>query len=514
MGQTTLLIMILTLISKVFGFVRESVMAAYIGAGDLKSIYTTATTIPTVIFSIVASGILSVYIPTFNKAKNEGGEKEANKFTNDLINVLMFYGLISFLLIVFLAKPISKMLSPDLSGKWLNLATNFTVIMMFSTFAYLYGGVIRGYLNIKNNFVDPVLIAIIMNLFIIVATVLTGIYKNPYILIIGALLGNIFQFARFPYVAKKLGFKYKIGLNFKNKYVKHLMILLLPIIFSNAASQLSLIVDNSMASAFFGKDSISKLFYAKTMLGFISGVVTTTIATVSFPEIARLAQKGNINGMKCNLNSAIIFTLILVLPATFGMMTLSDPIIKLVFERNAFTASDTSVVASLLVSYAPFVIFAAITEIISKGFYSLGDSKTPVLIIIIQQIINITLNVVLSKLVGLNGLALSTTISTAIGSVLIIIVFIKKFGNVKNNSNKASLIKLLTISIIMCIAAKFLFDITIKSLPLIFSLGISVLIGGIIYLIGAYILKVPEFDLLIESVKTKSLKDKRNKNGN
>ena len=167
MGQTTILIMILTLISKIFGFAREAVMAAFIGAGDLKSIYTTATTIPTVIFSIVASGILSVYIPTFNKAKNEGGEEEANKFTNDLVNILMFYGLISFLIIIVLAKPVSKILSPDLSGEWLDMAANFTIIMMFSTFAYLYGGVIRGYLNINNNFVDPVLIAIIMNVFII-----------------------------------------------------------------------------------------------------------------------------------------------------------------------------------------------------------------------------------------------------------------------------------------------------------------------------------------------------------
>lgn len=512
MGQTTLLIMILTLISKIFGFLRESIMAAYIGAGDLKSIYTTATTIPTVIFSIVASGILSIYIPTFNKAKNEGGEEEANKFTNDLINVLMFYGLISFFIIVILAKPISKILSPDLSGEWLSLAANFTVIMMFSTFAYLYGGVIRGYLNIKNKFVDPTLIPIIMNLFIIIATILTGIYKNPYILIFGALLGNVFQFVRFPFVAKKLGFRYKFGLNFKNKYVKYFMVLLLPIIFSNAASQLSLIVDNSMASAFFGKDSISKLFYAKTMLGFISGVVTTTIATVSFPEIARLAQKGEMFEMKNKINSAVIFTLILVLPATFGMMALSNPIIKLVFERNAFTSEDTRIVASLLISYAPFVIFAAITEIISKGFYSLGDSKTPVVIIIVQQLINITLNIVLSKLFGINGLALSTTISTAVGSIIMILVFINKYGNATDNNNKKSLIKLLIISIIMFMVAKSSYEIIIRILPLILSLGISVLIGGFIYLIGIVILKVPEFDQLMKSVKMKS-NNRRNKNG-
>ena len=506
MGQTTILIMILTLISKIFGFAREAVMAAFIGAGDLKSIYTTATTIPTVIFSIVASGILSVYIPTFNKAKNEGGEEEANKFTNDLVNVLMFYGLISFLIIIVLAKPVSKILSPDLSGEWLDMAANFTIIMMFSTFAYLYGGVIRGYLNINNNFVDPVLIAIIMNVFIIAATVLTGIFGNPYILIVGALLGNVLQFARFPFAAKKLGFKYKLGLNFKNKYVKYFMVLLLPIILSNAASQVSLIVDNSMASAIFGKVSISKLFYAKTMLGFITGVVTTTIATMSFPEIARLAQKGQMLEMNNKIKSAIIFTLILILPATFGMISLSNPIIKLVFERNAFTSEDTKIVVSLLVSYAPFVIFAAITEIVSKGFYSLGDSKTPVIIILLQQLINIFLNVVLSKLIGLNGLALSTTISTAIGSIIIIYIFERKYGNNDSKYNIGSIIKLIIISIIMSVIARLAYNVSIKVLPLILSVGLSVLLGGLVYFIGIIIIKVPEFEEIINSFKNRKLK--------
>lgn len=506
MGQTTVLIMILTLISKIFGFAREAVMAAFIGAGDLKSIYTTATTIPTVIFSIVASGILSVYIPTFNKAKNEGGEEEANKFTNDLVNVLMFYGLISFLIIIVLAKPVSKILSPDLSGKWLDMAANFTIIMMFSTFAYIYGGVIRGYLNINNNFVDPVLIAIIMNVFIIAATVLTGIFGNPYILIVGALLGNVLQFARFPFAAKKLGFQYKLGLNFKNKYVKYFMVLLLPIIISNAASQVSLIVDNSMASAIFGKVSISKLFYAKTMLGFITGVVTTTIATMSFPEIARLAQKGQMLEMNNKIKSAIIFTLILILPATFGMISLSNPIIKLVFERNAFTSEDTKIVASLLVSYAPFVIFAAITEIVSKGFYSLGDSKTPVIIILLQQLINIFLNVVLSKLIGLNGLALSTTISTAIGSIIIIYIFERKYGNNDSKYNIGSIIKLIIISIIMSVIARLAYNVSIKVLPLILSVGLSVLLGGLVYFIGIIIIKVPEFEEIINSFKNRKLK--------
>ena len=85
MGQTTILIMILTIVSKIFGFVRESVMAAFIGAGELKSIYTTTLTIPNTIIGIFASGLLSAYIPIYNKAKNEDGEDKAKEFTSCLL---------------------------------------------------------------------------------------------------------------------------------------------------------------------------------------------------------------------------------------------------------------------------------------------------------------------------------------------------------------------------------------------------------------------------------------------
>ena len=242
------------------------------------------------------------------------------------------------------------------------------------------------------------------------------------------------------------------------------------------------------------------------MLGFITGVVTTTIATMSFPEIARLAQKGQMLKMNNKIKSAIIFTLILILPATFGMISLSNPIIKLVFERNAFTSEDTKIVASLLVSYAPFVIFAAITEIVSKGFYSLGDSKTPVIIILLQQLINIFLNVVLSKLIGLNGLALSTTISTAIGSIIIIYIFERKYGNNDSKYNIGSIIKLIIISIIMSVIARLAYNVSIKVLPLILSVGLSVLLGGLVYFIGIIIIKVPEFEKIINSFRNKKLK--------
>ena len=188
MGQTTLILMILTVISKIFGFIRESVMASVIGAGDLKSIYVTATTIPDLMTYTVIVGIVSAYIPLYTRISSEKGESEAENFTSNLINTLMVYGAIAFLIVIIFAGPISKIFSPKLTGDTLQLAKDFTRIMAISIFTFLYSSVIRGYLNAKGNFIDPSIPGIIINVFVIVSTILTGIFNNSYILIIGTCL--------------------------------------------------------------------------------------------------------------------------------------------------------------------------------------------------------------------------------------------------------------------------------------------------------------------------------------
>lgn len=501
MGQTTIVLMIITILSKIFGFVRESVMAAFIGAGELKSIYTTATTIPAMIISVVASGVISGYIPIYNKVVKEEGEELANKFTYNLINILMIFGFFFFLLIFFFAGPICKVLSPDLEGESLNLAINYTRIIMISIFVLLYSCVIKGYLNTKGNFIDPALTGIILNVVIIASVILTKVFDNLYILIIGVLVAYTVQFIRFPFVSKKLGFKYKMRVDFSDKYVKMIFIMIIPIIIASAADQISLAIDNSMASAFFGISSISKIYYAKTLLNFIMTVVTMSVVTVTFPEIAKLGQSGDIHGMKNKVSSSIVFSMILVIPATLGMMALSNPIVKLAFERSAFTPIDTKIVASLIVSYGPYIVFASIIKILSNGFYSIGDSKTPFRIILIQQVINLIMNFVLSKLFGLDGLAYSTSFSTLLSSLLLIIVFNRKFGIFDIKNNILTIFKILLSSILMSGFAIYMYK--IMSFSLVINLFLSVIVSGLIYIFMLKILKVKEFDIIAKKIKKK-----------
>lgn len=509
MGQTTFMLMLITIISKIFGFIREAVMASYIGAGGIKSIYTTANTLPVVVANFVAVGIISGFIPIYNRAKNEEGIKEAEKFTSNIFNILMVFGAIALVIGFIFARPFSKILSPSLEGELLDLATNYTRIMMFAVFAYLYSAVFRGYLNIKGDFFNPAITGIIMNIIIIIFTVLTGKTGNPYFLIIGALLGNVLQYILFPRATRKAGYRHNKIIDFSNKYVKQLMLIALPVIISSAAGEISIIVDNSMASAFFGEESISVLFYAKTMLTLITGVITVSVTTALFPKIAEFGQGGKIDEMKSSISSSVVTTMLLVIPATIGIMVLANPVIELVYQRNAFTSEDTIAVASMMVSYAPFIIFQSITDVVDRGFYAVGDSKTPVIIVVIQQLINVILNAILIKFYGLNGIAYATVISTIIGSSLMIYKFRDNFGSFKFKNTLLSILKILIITGIMAFVAGKIYAITADNLPHVLGVFIAILLAALVYGFLILLVRIPEVMELINTVYHKHFRKRK-----
>ena len=492
MGQTTIMLMIVTVVSKIFGFLREAVMASYIGASDLKSIYTTANTLPVVIANFVAVGIISGFIPIYNKAKKEEGEKSAEDFTSNILNILMVFGVFAVIFGIILARPFSKILSPDLSGQSLDLATNYTRIMMFAVFAYLYSAVFRGYLNLKGNFFDPAITGIIMNIIIIAFTILTGLTKNPYMLIIGALLGNTLQYILFPRAARKKGYKHKKILDIHNKYVRSLMLVAVPIILSSAAGEISIIIDNSMASAFFGKASISKLFYSKTMLTMITGIITISITTALFPTIAELGASGQIEKMKKSISSSVVSTMLLVIPASIGMAVLAEPVIGVIFERNAFTREDTIAVAILVAAYAPNNIFQSMIDVIDRGFYAVGDSKTPVIVVLIQQGLNVIFNLILIKFFGIRGLAYATVLSTAVGTILMAYQFRKKFGSFNFKTSIISIIKICIITAIMSLVAVISNNFLLANTSRLLALFGAIILAMLIYAILILIARIPE----------------------
>lgn len=506
MGQTAFMLMLVTILSKVFGFVRESVMAYFYGTGDLVAIYAVANTLPVVIANFVASGIIYGFIPIYTKAKNEKGVEAAEDFTSNIFNILMVFGLVAVVIGFIFARGFCKIFSPDLSGELLDMATVFTRIIMFAIFVYLYSSVFRGYLNLKGNFFIPAITGIIMNVIIIAFTVISGFAKNPYLLAIGCLLGNVLQYIFFPKTARDHGYRHKRKIDIHNKYIRSLIMISIPVIISSAAGELALTVDNSMASYFFGNSSISYLRFSKTLLALITGVITVSVTTSIFPTISNLGQSGDIKNMKDHLNSAIVSTMVLVIPATIGMMALSEPIIRLVFQRGAFDNKSVLATASMLVAYAPFVIFQSLSDVIDKGFYAVGDSKSPVIVVIIQQVINLILNYILIKVFGIEGLAFATAISAGLGALMIFYKFRSNFGAMNFKKSSKSLIKITALSILMGLIGHTMYGFLQARVSYVIALFGSILIAAIFYGFFLLLARVPEVMRMVNHIYHRFIK--------
>ncbi|WP_058990792.1 murein biosynthesis integral membrane protein MurJ [Anaerococcus rubeinfantis] len=492
MGQTAFMLMIVTILSKVFGFLRESVMAYFYGAGDIVAIYAVANTLPVVIANFVASGIIFGFIPIYTKAKNEEGEEAAEEFTSNIFNILMVFGLVAVIIGFIFAGAFCKLFSPDLKGELLQTAIVFTRIIMFAIFAYLYSAVFRGYLNLKGNFFIPAITGIIMNVIIIAFTIFSGLAKNPYLLAIGCLLGNVLQYIMFPKASRDHGYKHSNTIDIHNKYIRSLIWIAIPVIVSSAAGEIALTVDNSMASYFFGNASISYLRYSKTLLSLITGVITVSVTTSIFPTISHLGQSGEFEDMKSHINSAIVSTMLLVIPATIGMMALAVPIIKLVYQRGAFDDKSVIITAAMLIAYAPFVIFQSFSDVIDKGFYAVGDSKSPVIIVVIQQIINIIFNFILIKFFDIEGLALATTISALAGALMMLYKFRKNFGRLNFKSSLKSLIKITILSILMGLLVWKIYGSLSGKMSYLLAMFISIFLGAIFYIFTILLSRIPE----------------------
>src|SRR5699024_2279529 len=229
------------------------------------------------------------------------------------------------------------------------------------------------------------------------------------------------------------------------------------------------------------------------------------------PKIAHRGQAGKISQMKTSISSAVVTTMTLVIPATVGMMVLAEPIIELVFERKAFTSDDTIIVASLLSAYAPYIIFQSLTDVVDRGFYAVGDSKTPVIIVVIQQALNVILNFVFIKYFDIQGLAYATVTSTAIGSIMMIYKFRDNFGAFNFKKTLISLGKIILATSLMAYLAYVSYGALASRISHILALFLAIIFAGLVYLLVILLARIPEVMDLVNQLYHKFFGKKQNK---
>jgi putative peptidoglycan lipid II flippase len=498
MKKTAIIIMLLTVISKIFGLLRDIVLSYYYGASIISDAYLIAITISSVVFGFIVSGVSTGYIPLYRKIENKSGIEEGNKFTNNLVNILLV--LSTFIVIVGLifTDELVGVFASGFEGKAFTTSVIFTRVSLLSIYFTGLITLFSGYLQLHDNYSIPALIGLPLNFFTILSIYVSANTDSIY-LAIGTVIATGFQLILLlPYVYKK-GYIYKPIISLKDDNIKKLGYIALPVIIGLSINQINVLVDRTIASQI-ATGGISALNYAYRLNLFVHGIFVLSISTAIYPLISKMAVDKNMQGFKKTVGEAITGINMLVIPATIGSMIFAKPIIILLFGRGEFDNLAISMTSDSLFYYSVGMIGIGLREVLSRAFYSLQDTKTPMINAGIAVVMNIILNIVLSKVMGLGGLALATSLSAIFGSFLLFFSLRKKIGAFGLKKVFSSFLKVTVGSLLMAIIAKYLY-ISLLFIGSSYSLLISICIGAIIYFIIIYFLRVEEMDFLINSLK-------------
>ena len=500
-ARATVLLMIVTIVSKILGLFRDSVLASAYGTGKYAAVYSTANSISTILFAVIGTALATSLIPLYNKLASEDSTERAMGFLNSVVNLVVIVCLSIAGLGIIFAGPLVKVFAPGYQGDVYTLCVQYTRILLPSIVFVGLANIFTSYLQIKKRYVIPGFIGMPYSIIIIVSIYLS-LKTSPMVLVIGTLIAisakALFQL---PFVYKE-GYRYRPKINLKDPVMKDMMILILPVVIGVGANQINSIVDKSLASLL-GTEVVASFSYAIKLYEFVQALFITSILAVIYPRLSSMIVSDRMDSFLNSLKKTMNVIIVALVPIIVGCIVLSRQIVEVLFQRNAFTSKDTTMTASILWIYVIGILAFALRDVLTRGFYSMEDSKTPMINSIISIVFNISLNLILVKPLGYKGLAIATAVSAYIGLLLFNRSMRKKIEGYSSRDNYIVFVKSLFAALIMGLGVKLVYGIVASSLVggilfKLIALASAVGVGVIVYALIMHFLRVEEYEMIFD----------------
>ena len=488
--KSTFIIMIVSVISRAVGFIRDMLIANGFGAGMYTDAYNIAVTIPETIFTLIGLAISTAFLPMLSKVRAKKGKEEMYNFANNVINILFIVSLLFFIISSIFSKEIVSILASGFSDEALTLATKLTKITLLNLLFLSINACFTSLLQVNEDFIIPSILGLFFNLPMIIYLLIFG--KNDIVgLTIANVIGNFLRvIVQVPSLLNH-GYKFKFFINLKDKRLHEILILILPVIIGAGSNSLNMIVDKKIASSL-SVGSISALDYGQKLIVFINTIITTSISSVAYPIMANMRNSGDNRGFTETLKKSIIYLAILLIPITIGILIFSRHIVQIVYGRGQFDEYAVKLTTSALVGYGFGIFFTGMRDILNSTLFSMGKTRITTFNGLIGVICNILLNIVLSKYFGVFGIAISSVVSMIITSILLF-RSIAKLENTFEVKDVFSKILIITLnSIIMGVIIIGVIKIIENRVNTIVLLGFGTFIGMIVYFGLGYMFKIQE----------------------
>ncbi len=503
-------IMLAFALSNIIGLVRQILISRAFGTDKAIDAFYAASTYPDLIFSLVAGGALaSAFIPTFTGLLAKDERASAWKLASSIANlILVILSVLSIISAMFAPQIIRYILAPDFSADEQALAASLLRILLITPAIFGISGLTMGILNAHQRFLLPALapsmywIGMIFGLIFLVPSM--GVYGLAW----GAALGAAFHLGvQIPDLIKLPSRAYLPTLGLDNASVREVGRLMGPRLLGVAVVQLNFVVNVIIATGL-SEGSLAAIKYAWQVMTMPQVVIAQAIAIAALPTFSAQAARGEKGEMRTSLAATLRGALFLSLPASLGLIILRQPLIALLFQHGSFDTHSTDLVAWALLWYAAGLIGHNVVEILSRAFYALHDTKTPVFVGAAAMTLNVIFSFAFSALftklgwMPHGGLALANSFATALEMTALIILMRRQLKGLDGANIWRGLVQAMlgtfAMSAVLLVWLQFTPGVSIW---IIAPVGIAA--GGLVYAAMMFALRVSELATIVNAVRSR-----------
>ena len=495
-----------TVISRLLGYLRDILIAIFLGTSFLADVFFVAFRIPNTFRRLFSEGTFNAaFVPSYSSELIKGKSK-SNNFANEVFN-LLFLSLLLIVLCVQIFMPLFvSLIAPGFvdDKEKISLAIELTRITFPFLLLVSLSSFFSAILNSYNRFAETAAAPIILNIVLIIVLMINKSLNDElvYYLSYGVTLAGLLQlFFLFFFVKKYFKFNFKFNLNPSNK-VKIFFKKLLPSIFSSGVTQINILIGTIIAS--FQASAVSYLYYADRIYQINLAIAGIAIGVVILPQLSKHISQKNFKKIDLIQNKALELSLFLSLPASIALLVASEEIISALFGYGEFNQNSVLNSAKALYFFSLGLPAFAMIKVFSNFFFANHDTKTPFYISFASVLLNIFISLYFFKEIGFIIIPIATTISSWFNVIVLFITLKKRKLFSFNDIFVKRFLKIVLSSILLGLFFNYLmllfndelaFENSLKSIYLI----LSVILGLGFYLIVSYFIKAFQ----LEDIKLK-----------
>ena len=418
-----------TALSRVFGFLRDILTAAILGAGPVADAFFVAQRLPNLFRSLFAEGAFSAaFVPLFAGTLAEHGKEAARLFAEDALAVLLA-ALLGFVLLGEILMPaVMTVIAPGFGadpGKFglaVELARITFPYLLFIALVALQGGV----LNSVDRFAAAAATPVLLNLSLIAALLLMGKFgwRDGRALAWAVTGAGFAQFLWLLFSCARAGLALRLPFPRLTPGVRRTLAVMAPGTIGAGVTQLNLLISTALASLLPG-GSVSYLYYADRLNQLPLGVVGIAVGTAILPPLSRQVRLGHLGDAITTQNRGIELALLLTLPAAVALAVLATPILSVLFQRGAFSAEDTAATAAALAAYSAGLPAFVLVKVLAPAFFARQDIATPVKVAVAAMAINLCMTLILMHFLAHVGIAAATSAAGWVNALTLLVLLIR-----------------------------------------------------------------------------------------